>query len=87
MTAGVAFGWRWGAAAGVFIATSRLAGLLAPDVNALIGIGEGIFRSPPRLLERWPPVSRALVQDPTVHFHISSEASTAGSTRVARRSK
>ncbi len=50
MTAGVAFGWRWGAAAGVLIATSRLAGLLAPDVNALIGIGEGIFRPPPRLL-------------------------------------
>lgn len=51
MTAGVAFGWRWGAAAGAMVALSRLVGLVAPDVSVLDGLVDGAFsRPPPRFL-------------------------------------
>ncbi len=51
MTAGLAFGWRWGAAVGALVALSRLFGLLAPDVSVLDGLFDGAFaRPPPRFL-------------------------------------
>ncbi len=51
MTAGLAFGWRWGVAAGAIVALSRLFGLLAPDVSVLDEMSNRAFyRPPPRFL-------------------------------------
>lgn len=51
MTAGLAFGWQWGTAAGAMVALSRLIGLLAPDATLLDDfINEVFSRPPPRFL-------------------------------------